>query len=80
MNKKQWEALEAERYDTSYLKPKKRVRAAKPKNNPTELSHLEERFKQMFFHAGRYSAGARDKRAVKEYAAYLAYEGMNEDR
>jgi len=65
MNKRQLEALERERYDIGYrkVKPKKKL-------------ILSERYKQMFFHAGRYAAGARDKKAVREYASYMAFEDI----
>lgn len=80
MNKRQLEALERERYDISYrnVKPKKKLIIDKV--NPTQIESLSERYKQMFFHAGRYAAGARDKKAVKHYADYLVFEGLSEDR
>ena len=80
MNKRQLEALERERYDISYrnIKPKKKLIIDKV--NPTQVEALSERYKQMFFHAGRYAAGARDTKATKEYASYLAFEDLSEDR
>jgi len=81
MNKKQLEALERERYDISYrnIKPKKKLIIDKP--SPTQVEALSERYKQMFFHAGRYAAGARDQKAVREYSAYMAFEDLtDEDR
>jgi len=80
MNKKQLESLERERYDISYrnIKPKKKLMIDKP--NPSKVEALSERYKQMFFHAGRYAAGARDTKATKEYASYLAFEDLSEDR
>ena len=80
MNKRQLEALERERYDISYrnVKPKKKLIIDKV--NPTQVEALSERYKQIFFHAGRYAAGARDTKATKEYASYLAFEDLSEDR
>ncbi len=78
MNKKQLEALEAERWDISYrnIKPKKKV--VLDKVEATKVEALSERYKQMFFHAGRYAQGARDEKATREYAAYMAFEDIEE--
>jgi hypothetical protein len=69
MNFKQLcEALEAERHDTFYL-----TGLSKQKTTVvTKTLHvMPERFKRVYFHAGRYSAGARDKMAIQ---AWLEYE------
>ena len=78
MNKRQLEALERERYDISYrnIKPKKKLIIDRVE--PTKIEALSERYKQMFFHAGRYAAGARDQKAIREYASYMAYEDLSE--
>jgi len=81
MNKRQLEALERERYDISYRKVKPKKKLIIDKVNPTQVEALSEKYKQMFFHAGRYAAGARDNKAVREYASYMAFEDLNyEDR
>jgi len=80
MNKKQLEALERERYDISYKKLTPKKKLIIDRIEPTKVEALSERYKQMFFHAGRYAAGARDKPAVKHYADYLVFEGLSEDR
>ena len=80
MNKRQLEALERERYDISYRKLTPKKKLIIDKVNPTQVEALSERYKQMFFHAGRYAQGARDQKAVREYAAYMAFEDIHEDR
>lgn len=77
MNKKQLDALESERNDISYRKQKRPPVVSKPKHRPADLLALEERFKRMYFHAGRYSAGARDTKAQKEWQAYESFEGLS---
>jgi erythromycin esterase-like protein len=79
MNKRQLEALERERYDISYRKIKPKKKLIIDSVEPTKIEALSERYKQMFFHAGRYSAGARDAKALKEYASYLAFEELSQD-
>jgi len=70
-----WLALEAERYDRTYLNPKPRTTYA-PHVTP-DTSH--ERTKRpsataqrerdnIMFHAGRYSAGATDPEATASFA------------
>ena len=76
MNKRQLEALERERYDISYRKLTPKKKLIIDKVNPTQVEALSEKYKQMFFHAGRYAAGARDTKAKREYASYLAFEDM----
>lgn len=44
-----------------------------------KLHILEEHFKHIFFHAGRYSAGARDRTAVLAWKSYCVFEGIEED-
>ncbi len=60
--------LEAERMDISYRNP-----IPKPivKVETKVLKTIPERYKRIYFHAGRYSAGDRDsmaEQAWKEYA------------
>lgn len=79
MNKRQLEALERERYDISYRKVKPKKKLIIDSVEPTQVEALSERYKQMFFHAGRYAAGDRDKKAVTEYASYLHFEGLSDE-
>ena len=78
MNKRQLEALERERYDISYRKVKPKKKLIIDSVEPTKIEALSERYKQMFFHAGRYAAGARDQKAIREYAAYMAFEDLTD--
>lgn len=52
-------SLEAERWDITYRKPL-------PPRGLTELLPIEQQ--EIWFHAGRYDAGARDKDAMRGHA------------
>jgi hypothetical protein len=62
------EVLEAERNDISY---KRHFTKPEIKVITKTLKVIPERFKRIYFHAGRYSAGDRDSMAVE---AWLEYE------
>lgn len=71
-------ALEAERHDTSWRKPRPVVEryapeAAKPPVIPRkakpESTVSQKQRDQIMFHAGRYAAGARDEQATQANAA-----------
>jgi hypothetical protein len=67
------EALEAERNDTFYLTgaPKETAKVV------TEtLTVMPEKFKRVYFHAGRYSSGARDKLATQSWLEYELSEDL----
>lgn len=55
-------SLEAERYDISYRKP-----LAEPQVHVVvkEVKRVPERYKKIYFHAGRFAAGDRDTLAVE---------------
>lgn len=56
--------LTAEQFDTSYAKPvetRKRVRVKPFSDSDRDMSQRE----WMFYHAGRFECGARDRAAVK---------------
>ena len=76
VNKKEFQKLEAERWDISYRKRK--PKALEPQVNKNKAAELviNEKLKSMFFHAGRYSAGDRDKKATKAWQSYETYEGL----
>jgi hypothetical protein len=59
--------LEAERNDISYRKP-----IAEPQVHVVvkEVKRVPERFKKIYFHAGRYAAGDRDTLAVEANAEF----------
>jgi hypothetical protein len=65
--------LEAERNDVSY-----RSHFTKPevKVITKTLKVIPERLKRAYFHAGRYSAGDRDRLAVEAYAEYERAENL----
>ena len=58
------EALEAERNDLSYLG---RTRQPKIRVVTKTLKVIPESFKSLYFHAGRYSSGARDSVATQAW-------------
>jgi len=68
-----WHKLENERLDISYRK-----HFAKPevKVITKTLKVIPERLKRAYFHAGRYSAGDRDRLAVEAYAEYERAENL----
>lgn len=67
--------LEAERNDISY---RKRFVQPEEKVVVKVVKKLPERYKKIFYHAGRYAAGDRDTLATEAYAEFEKLE--NEDR
>jgi hypothetical protein len=65
--------LEAERIDISYRNP-----IPKPlvKVETRVVKTFPERLKKIYFHAGRYSAGDRDKMAEQAWKDYASAEGL----
>ena len=65
--------LEAERNDISYRK-----HFAKPevKVVTKTLKVIPERFKRIYFHAGRYAAGDRDNLAIQAWSEYEELENL----
>ena len=65
--------LEAERIDISYRNP-----IPKPlvKVETKVVKTFPERLKKIYFHAGRYSAGDRDKMAEQAWEDYASAEGL----
>jgi len=62
-----WQRLEAERNDISYRNP-----ITKPlvKVVVKEVKKVPERLKSIYFHAGRYAAGDRDRLATQANAEF----------
>lgn len=62
-----WKRLEAERLDISYRNP-----IPKPitKVVVKEVKRVPERLKSIYFHAGRYAAGDRDRLATEANAEF----------
>jgi len=65
--------LEAERIDISYRNP-----IPKPivKIETKVVKTFPERYKRIYFHAGRYAAGDRDNMAEQAWAEYARTEGL----
>jgi hypothetical protein len=63
--------LEAERNDISY-----RIKEPKPIVQVKVKRVVSEADKKLYFNAGRYSAGDRDKLAVEAWQKYAAQEGL----
>lgn len=65
--------LEAERIDISYRNP-----IPKPlvKVETRVVKTFPERLKKIYFHAGRYAAGDRDKMAEQAWEDYASAEGL----
>ena len=65
--------LEAERVDISYRNP-----IPKPivKVETRVVKTFPERLKKIYFHAGRYAAGDRDRLAEQAWADYSKIEGL----
>ena len=65
--------LEAERNDISYRNP-----IPKPivKIETKVVKTFPERLKKIYFHAGRYAAGDRDRMAEQAWAEYSSAEGL----
>jgi len=65
--------LEAERNDISY---RKRITKPEVKVVTKTLKVIPERFKRIYFHAGRYAAGDRDNLARDAWAEYERTENL----
>ena len=65
--------LEAERNDISY---RKRITKPEVKVITKTLKVIPERFKRIYFHAGRYAAGDRDNLARDAWAEYERTENL----
>jgi hypothetical protein len=65
--------LAAERNDISY---RKRVTKPEVQVVTKTLKVIPERFKRIYFHAGRYAAGDRDKLASEAWAEYEKQENL----
>ena len=65
--------LEAERHDISYRK-----RITKPEVQVVTKTRkvIPERFKRIYFHAGRYAAGDRDNLAIQAWSEYEELENL----
>jgi hypothetical protein len=66
-------SLEAERIDISY---RKQLSAPQVQLVTKTLKVIPERFKKIYFHAGRYAAGDRDSLAVEAWTAYEDEENL----
>jgi hypothetical protein len=71
MNSEFMQRLEAERNDISY-----RIKEPKPIVQVKVKRVVSEADKKLYFNAGRYSAGDRDKLAVEAWQKYAAQEGL----
>jgi hypothetical protein len=65
--------LEAERIDISYRNP---IPKAIVKIETKVVKTFPERLKKIYFHAGRYAAGDRDRMAEQAWAEYVEIEGI----
>jgi len=65
--------LEAERNDISY---RKRITKPEVQVVTKTLKVIPERFKRIYFHAGRYSAGDRDNLATQAWSDYEELENL----
>ena len=52
------------------------ARKAAEKRQEKHLQWLEEHYKSMFFHAGRYVAGDRDATCTQAYQQFIHYENL----
>jgi hypothetical protein len=66
-------SLEAERIDISY---RKQLAPAPVQVVTKTLKVIPERFKKIYFHAGRYAAGDRDSLAIEAWAEYERTEDL----
>jgi hypothetical protein len=66
-------SLEAERNDISY---RKRITKPEVKVVTKTLKVIPERFKRIYFHAGRYAAGDRDNLATQAWSEYEELENL----
>jgi len=65
--------LEAERHDISY---RKRITKPEVQVVTKTLKVIPERFKRIYFHAGRYAAGDRDNLATQAWSEYEELENL----
>ena len=65
--------LEAERHDISY---RKRITTPEVKVITKTRKVIPERFKRIYFHAGRYAAGDRDNLAIDSWTEYERTENL----
>jgi hypothetical protein len=65
--------LEAERNDISY---RKRITKPEVKVVTKTLKVIPERFKRIYFHAGRYAAGDCDNLAIQAWSEYEELENL----
>jgi len=65
--------LEAERHDISY---RKRITKPEVQVVTKTLKVMPERFKRIYFHAGRYAAGDRDNLATQAWSDYQELENL----
>jgi len=65
--------LEAERHDISY---RKRVTKPEVQVVTKTLKVIPERFKRIYFHAGRHAAGDRDNLATQAWSDYEELENL----
>jgi len=65
--------LEAERNDVSY---RKRITKPEVQVITKTLKVIPERFKRLYFHAGRYAAGDRDNLSTQAWAEYEKLENL----
>jgi len=66
-------SLEAERLDISY---RKQLAPPQVQIVTQTLKVIPERFKKIYFHAGRYAAGDRDSLAIEAWAEYERIENL----
>jgi len=52
------------------------ARKAAEKRKEKHLEWLEERYKKMYFNAGRYVAGDRDRTCTQAYKQFIHYEKL----
>lgn len=76
-----WQKLELERHDQSYKRPPAPVIQyvyvqGKTKTVPAKTT-LTEDAKKIYFNAGRFMAGARDRQAATDYKKYQVLEGLD---
>ena len=65
--------LEAERHDISY---RKRIIKPEVQVVTKTLKVIPERFKRIYFHAGRHAAGDRDNLATQAWSEYEELENL----
>ena len=68
-----WHKLEAERHDISY---RKRITKPEVQVVTKTLKVIPERFKRIYFHAGRHAAGDRDNLATQAWSDYEELENL----